>query len=50
MPFFERWLFTLIALFFCRMKYYFAWKVSPPPPLPSFLPPFLLFMSSSPPH
>lgn len=28
MPFFERWLFTLIALFFCRMKYYFAWKVA----------------------
>lgn len=27
MPFLERWLYTWIALFFCRMKYYFAWKV-----------------------
>ena len=28
LPFLERWLYTWVALFFCRMKYYFAWKVA----------------------
>lgn len=28
LPLFDRWLYSWIALFFIRMKYYFAWKVA----------------------
>ena len=26
-PFLERWSYSLVCLFFIRLKYYFAWKV-----------------------
>lgn len=29
MPLLERFVYTWVALLFCRMKYYFAWKVRP---------------------